>query len=462
MYATIIQSAPSSNSILQPDGTTRTVGVAIRQTAVIPFDGSVKVFTRFAGKRGIAGSWIQVAPEAVPGERLVQEPQSVAMTLNDERDVRELEKPTVLLQKLVRRVADQTELNADPTATLEAVTESVVEDAVINPALLARYLGGAITPTKVHALESIPAEHLPQPVVEPVMEVEPLPLVPTVTPDSLPSTEFWATLSTPTMESVKHYIERVHAGGKTDTQVFDSARKRQRSVVIYGPAGTGKTLSAKHYAGINSLPFTVFECNPQVDEEVVQGQYMPTGVGNELEWRYSALATALSQPGVVLLNESTRMTAKSNALFLRILQERELQVSRHKNEVIKVHPECLIITDANPGYRGTMASDQAFLDRFAYRLEYAYDIEIEKHFIPSPSLLSLVADLRKQADREDKWSTPISTRLLEAFVEHATDLGMASATDMFIKAFPLEERDALKMLFEVNSELIADELGVTA
>jgi MoxR-like ATPase len=221
-------------------------------------------------------------------------------------------------------------------------------------------------------------------------------------------------------------------------------------------------LSAKHYAGVNHLPFTVFECNPQVDEEVVQGQYMPTGVGNELEWRYSALATALGQPGVVLLNESTRMTAKSNALFLRILQERELQVSRHKNEVIKVHPECLIITDANPGYRGTMASDQAFLDRFAYRLEYNYDIEIEKHFIPSTSLLSLVADLRKQAEREDKWSTPISTRLLEAFVEHAEDLGMATATDMFIKAFPVEEREALRMLFEVNSELIADELGVTA
>ena len=274
--------------------------------------------------------------------------------------------------------------------------------------------------------------------------------------------ELWASLTTPTLEDVKHYVERTLPGGKSETEVYDFARARSEAVAIFGHAGTGKTSSAKHYAGVRALPLVVFECNPQVDEEVVQGTFVATGNGNELTWRYSALAAALAQPAVVVLNESNRMSAKASALFLRILQERELQVSRHHNEVIKVHPECLIITDANPGYRGTVSSDQAFLDRFAVTLEFKYDTEVEKHFIPSSSLLALATSLREQAEREDRWSTPISTRLLENFVAQAQGLGMAFAIESFVMAFPVEERDALKMLFEVSSELIATELGVTA
>ena len=438
-FAVIIQSAPSAS--------------AIRQTAVVPFNGEVKVYTRWAGKRGSAGAWLPEQPAIIAGERLVGVPVSIALTENDENDLA-TGFPSTLFQKLVRRVSDVRTLNSDASQTLESVLERLVQEAQANPVELSKYVGGIPTT----AGELIPRPTAPTAVVADPIELHPQP----VAPSQLPSVELWASLTTPTLEDVKHYVERTLPGGKSETEVYDFARARSEAVAIFGHAGTGKTSSAKHYAGVRALPLVVFECNPQVDEEVVQGTFVPTGNGNELTWRYSALATALTQPSVVLLNESNRMSAKANALFLRILQERELQVSRHHNEVIKVHPECLIITDANPGYRGTVSSDQAFLDRFAVTLEFKYDTEVEKHFIPSSSLLALATSLREQAEREDRWSTPISTRLLENFVAQAQGLGMAFAIESFVMAFPVEERDALKMLFEVSSELIATELGVTA
>lgn len=438
-YAVIIQSAPSAG--------------AIRQTAVVPWKGTVSVYTRWAGKRGVAGAWNEQEPVILPGEQLVGTPVSISITENDERDLA-TSFPSTLFQKLVRRVSGVTGINPDH-ATLESVLAQVKLEAQDNPESLVKYFDNGVigAPPLVEVVRQAPAPRA-------VEYIEPLDESP-VDPANIPA-GFWATLSVPTLEQVSSYIERKLPGNKLETEVFDFARARSEAVAIFGHAGTGKTSSAEHYAGIRGLPFVAFECNPQVDEEVVQGTFIPSGRGNELVWRYSALATALTQPSVVLLNESNRMSAKANALFLRILQERKLQVSRHNNEVLDVHPECLIITDANPGYRGTVSSDQAFLDRFAITLEYKYDRAIEEKFIPSSSLLDLACAMREQAEREDRWSTPISTRLLKNFCAQAQGLGLEFAVESFVMAFPVEERDALKMLFETYSFNIAQELGVTA
>ena len=439
-YAVIIQSAPSAG--------------AIRQTAVVPFEGKVSVYTRWAGKRGVAGGWSEAEPDTLPGELVVGVPVSIALTDNDKRDLAN-SFPSTLFQKLVRRVAGISSINSDGL-TLERCLGVIKVEALDDPRSLVKYFDNGVVgaPPLVEVVRQAPA----QPAVpEYVGALDESP----VDPANIPA-GFWATLSTPTLEQVSQYIERTLPGNKRETEVFDFARARSEAVAIFGHAGTGKTSSAEHYAGVRGLPFVAFECNPQVDEEVVQGTFIPSGRGNELVWRYSALATALTQPSVVLLNESNRMSAKANALFLRILQERKLQVSRHNNEVLDVHPECLIITDANPGYRGTVSSDQAFLDRFAITLEYKYDRTIEEKFIPSSSLLDLACAMREQAEREDRWSTPISTRLLKNFCAQAQGLGLEFAIESFVMAFPVEERDALKMLFETYSFNIAQELGVTA
>jgi len=421
----------------------------------VPTNNEVKTYARGSATRGKGGAWKEQEPHLFSGEKVVGTPVSLPLTDKDLVDIEEAW-PSRLFQKLARRVEGITTLrNQSFGEALSRIKQEAYDDA----GSLAQYIAGVPTYVDVPVVTI-----LPQPVSFSQPEPEPLPVLeaePTVTPIDIPD-GLWPQLSIPMLSEMKHYYMRTFPGGKTEADVYDFARSEGVAVGVYGHAGTGKTSSAKNYAALRGLPFVRFECNPQVDEEVVQGQYMPSGVGNQLVWRYSALAKALSVPSVILLNESNRMGAKANSLFLGIMEERELQVSRHKNEVIKVHPECLIIADANPGYRGTVQSDQAFLDRLRIKLEFEYDIEIEKNFIPSPTLLTFAQSLRDDAEREDRWSTPISTRLLQDFVSSAHGLDYTFAVDSFIKAFPTEERDALRMLFEVHSELISTELGVTA
>ena len=448
MYATIIQSAVNA--------------ATVRQTVIIPsIEGTpVTTYTRLgAGQRGTAGAWAEVAPQSIPEviritaqSPLVGEPTSVRITPSDERDIVSGSFPGTLLQKLVRAVKGHEGPSTTESGTEAEVIGRILSEASTDPEALVRY---------IRSTTSTPVAR-PEKVTPSVEQVEHLSPAPSVAEAQSEPVMAWTDLSVPTMDDpvVAGYVERTFSGGKTETEVYDFARERSEAVNIVGPAGTGKTSSARAYAAKRGLPFVVFECNPQVDEEVVQGTYIPTGKGNELVWRYSALATALTQPSVVLLNESNRMTARSNALFLAILQERELKVSRHRGEVLAVHPECLIIADSNDGYRGTQKSDQAFLDRFNVKVEFAYDREVEAAFIPSTSLLDFATRLRAEADREDTFTTPVSTRLLKNFVSQARGLGWDFAYQSFLNNFPVTERDALGMVFTTFSENIKQELGL--
>ena len=434
MYGTIIQTAT-------PTG-------AIRQVAVVPVTGEQpRVYQRIAGGRGTGAAWID-APlsPATLTEQTLGTPVSVAITDTDWRDIA-TGQPSTLLQKLVRACKGETAVSTD---RLEDVLPEVIRLAIKDSgAGLSQYL-----PARGEYRVSV------TPVVEVVKSAQPVQQAP-VSSGGVLLTE----LSVPSAEKVADYIVRDNLpGGVSEKQVYDFARNLKQNIVIWGHAGTGKTSSAEHIASVWGVPFARVDCDITTDDEVIQGSYIPTGDPNApLVWQYSALATAIQQPSVILLNECNRMTAKQSKLFFSILQERELKVTRHKGETIEVHPECVIIADANPGYRGTTPPDQAFLDRLSIPVWFNYDREIEAHFIPSPTLLDLATQMRAENELDDKWGAPVSTRLLKNFVTQAKGLGLGFAIESFVNSFPTdEERQALRFLFEANSQLIADELGVTA
>ena len=156
------------------------------------------------------------------------------------------------------------------------------------------------------------------------------------------------------------------------------------------------------------------------------------------------------------------MTPKAASLFLRLLEEREL-VIEPMNQVIKVHPDVLFIADQNTGYgyTGTSKQDAALVDRFNIKVEFAYDVNIEKKFIPSPTLLEFATAIRSAAELNDEFSVPMSTRILQNFVRQAKSLGMTFAVESMLNNYPKSdgERDALKMRLDVAVEDIANELG---
>lgn len=415
----------------------------IRQTIVIhDANNDPIVYTRHKGAgQGVHTAWLFDIPTFESGEQLVG--QTITMPLSDGniQQVTAGIKPDTLIQSIERKARVYTDMTGAPA---EPVFDTVY--------------GGSV-PTQTTAPAPAPAVVAPQPaVVQPQPPVVQVVREPVRQPEQETVMNFSSlTYPQPTDLDIASYVERT-LDGVTETQFFDWARANQRPVMLLGHAGVGKTTSVRRYASLRGLPLATVESNLSLDEEQVQGALIPTEEGH-FAWRNSALAEAVQQPSVILINEATRMSAKANAMFLRILQERELHMTRHKGEVIPVHPECLIVADANWGYRGTSAPDQAFLDRFAVTVEYKYDRDIESKFIPSRSLLDVAFSIRDQYELGE-YRSVFSTRVLKAFVETSKQFGWNFARSNLLLSMNPEDRGGIAQVLDLAGSNICDELGI--
>jgi hypothetical protein len=429
----------------------------VRQTAFIPTENSIRVFNRCGFGRGSYGSWTESAPDAEAMQELtLNSPVSILMTTAQVRDANFAGRtPNNVLQALLKRVPEAFVPNP---STLSDVYEDIKTAYAMYPVGLSMYAMKQVTiPTvqPVTVAVQMPVVHAPEPVAQSTIDnSEGVPMMFAATAKSL---------NVLTVPEPQQYFERVFED-IPESQIYDVARANQQNVLLTGDAGTGKTSSARNYAATRKLPFVVIECTQQIDTSVTQGRFVPDEDGQSVKWVYSQLATAIQQPSVVLFNELTRMSPKSASLFLRLLAERELFIEPF-NEVIKVHPECLLVADANTGsaYNGTMRQDMALVDRFNIKLPFVYDASLEGKFIPYPALLSFATSIRtaNELGNED-FSVPFSTRLLQNFVMHASNFNWQFAVQRLLANFPTDtgERDAIKMRLDSDAPRIANEFGI--
>lgn len=441
------------------------------QTLVAYYNGKAFTFHRKqAGNRGSAGAWSVGAGDQQAS--IKGEPVAIALTQGDfealdlfeaTRGNAKVEVPSRIFQKADRKVRDYS------TVTQKSLGDVLTD---IDQILLADPSGAGLAvfsgnrpskPQTQRVLVSAPAVQVTQP-AQPVAPAI-LPPVQVSASNNLPASapSQWASLVVPVPERTAGYLVRdnLYGAGISEVQVFDQSRRDQKFVSIIGHAGTGKTTSAEHYASLRGLPFVALECDIQLDETQTEGTYIPTGNGNELVWAYSALATAIRQPSVVLLNELSRLAPKNASLFLSLLAERKLTIGQRQGEVIDVHPECLIIADMNPqGYSGVSKQDQALLNRVNVPVEYEYDLKIDRLWCKSETFLTEVVDKWRKSVGQDPTATPFSHRTTNDFCWQVANFNLRFAVVSLLKRFTATEQDALKLLIQKSAIEIATEFGV--
>ena len=160
------------------------------------------------------------------------------------------------------------------------------------------------------------------------------------------------------------------------TETALSQLARGRNVMLFGPAGTGKTEWAQQLAARTGRPFALISCDTGTDASTLVGMTVPDASGG-VTWQDGQLTRAIQTPGcVICLDEPS--VARPGALFVmqNVLANRQLFIAETGRRVCVAPGVLFLATDntngegggARRGYTDTNRLNAAFLDRFGVRV----------------------------------------------------------------------------------------------
>jgi len=390
----------------------------VAQTLVFNIGGKTRVYHRVSnGQRGRGNAW----KPAVMADTDITSTNvftgEFAITNNDEQLVL-AESLTPIYVKYVKE---------GTTLTKSDMTHG---EAVVNAA---HYLSDNSTSSVA----------VSTPVAAPVASAEP------VMASAAPTMEL---ASVPDQKWAKQYVNRKVSGNLTEFDIYDSAMRSNKNILIQGHAGSGKTMSVIAYAAARGLRYYNVSSNIGTEPSQLFGKWNPNSDGH-FRWQDGAVTDLVRNGGVLLINEVNFLPERVTTVLFSLLDDRrEIQLLDKDGEVIKAHPDLLIVADCNPNYRGTRPMNEAWKDRYGHHLDFPYDNSIEQKLIKNKTLLTIAAALREVYDREEI-TKPISTRSLVAFQDNMADLGVDYAIYSYLNSFSNEtERQAVDLIFGVHRD----------
>jgi MoxR-like ATPase len=164
------------------------------------------------------------------------------------------------------------------------------------------------------------------------------------------------------------------------TETALSQLARGRNVMLFGPAGTGKTEWSQQLAARTGRPFALISCDTGTDASTLVGMTVPSADGG-VTWQDGQLTRAIQTPGCVICLDEPSI-ARPGALFVmqNVLANRMLFIAETGRRIC-VAPGVLFITTDNTngtgggarkGYTDTNRLNAAFLDRFGVRVKVDY------------------------------------------------------------------------------------------
>jgi AAA domain (dynein-related subfamily) len=437
-------------------------GELSQQTLILPHKGEVLTYHRDStGKAGRGQTWARLEDTStLPDTPLTLNPVAVLLT---ERDTALVESGLVTnIGAKALYALESAEPIIAPSTHREAV-ENLIESLYAGDNTLTAYITDKRRVNEI-TLEPLGVKPQSADIVEFVREQTPpkYERVEAVQLDSASAFAYENMISIPDPKWAKEYINRYFNDGKSDFEIYDYALENDINVLIEGGAGSGKTMSVIAYASARNYRYFNVSSNAGIDPSQLFGRWIPREDGHGYRWQDGAVTLLVRYGGVLLLNEVNFMPERIMTVLYSLLDDRrEIQLLDNGGEVIKAHPDLLIVADMNAGYRGTHELSQANNDRWKVKLEFPYDKRIESKLIKSKSLLELAGKLRDQYDREEI-TTPISTRGLVAFQKNAVGLGLNLAIDSYVNGFDKDERGAVRMSIETMKVNIARDLGLSS
>ena len=434
------------------------------QTLLVPTESEVLMFHRVStGGRGRGQAWNKVTDvTTLPQTVCVNKPVAVAINSTDVFNAK-FGNVTALSTRLTSLVGEG-EFGYDPSKrrSHEAWVSDLTEKLIAGDNHLSIYVQDKRRQSPV--------------VIKPITATEPEPELemafvainstlnePVTNVISMPRPQVQTEMATvPDKSWANRYLNRrnVNKSGKTDYEMLDIIKANFQNLLIRGHAGSGKTMCVIAWASSRNYRYYNISSNIGLEPSHLFGMWIPTEQAGVFKWQDGPVTDLVRHGGVLLLNEIDFMPERITTVLFGLLDDRrEIQLLENGGEVIKAHPDLVVIGDHNPNYRGSRPMNQAWKDRFAHKWDFEYDKAIEKKLIGNTTLLEVANQLREQHERGEI-DTPISTRGLEAFVKNVRNVNLDYAIETYLNSFADDEREAVKLVFDTAKAGISTGFGI--
>lgn len=240
-----------------------------------------------------------------------------------------------------------------------------------------------------------------------------------------------------------------------------------RPVMLWGPAGTGKTSFAKQIAAQFGRPYARISCTETTEAETLVGMTVPDSTNGGVKWQDGQLTAAIRKPGTVVhIDEMT--VARPGALFVMqsVMDDERALFIAETGEYVPMAPGVVVIVtdntngtgDTTGAYESTRIMNRATLDRLAVTVKLDFmPVTEESAAIASrtgaPRKLALIlakfaALTRRDAD-VGKVSHGVTLRRLIALADLLT-VGVdpdAAFQMSVIETAPHDDREPLRQLW---------------
>jgi MoxR-like ATPase len=434
------------------------------QSLIVPLENEVKVFHRLStGARGRGQAWQEVTDlETLPQDKVSLIPNAVPINSTDAFNAK-FGNVTALSSRLIGAGAFDSNSNTGHQDWVVEIVEQLIsgdsqslnhyvrDNRRTTPIVLSPIAVASAKPEPALALDFVAiSSTYKEPVTEPVTTGFAKPKA---------QTEM---ASVPDKSWANRYLNRkdINKSGKTDFEMLDIAKANKQNVLIRGHAGSGKTMCIVAWASAREYRYYNISSNIGLEPSHLFGMWIPTEQAGVFKWQDGPVTDLVRHGGVLLLNEIDFMPERITTILFGLLDDRrEIQLLENGGEVIKAHPDLIVIGDHNPQYRGSRPMNQAWKDRFAHKWEFEYDKAIEKKLIANPALLDVASLLRDQFERGEI-DTPISTRGLEMLVKNANGVNLDYAINTYLNGFADDEREAIKLVFDTAKANIGKGFGL--
>lgn len=193
------------------------------------------------------------------------------------------------------------------------------------------------------------------------------------------------------VDSQEYFVEHEFSGDENlvpkaydeyivDDETLNAAKLIQKSstlpqppvinMLFTGQAGTGKSTAAQLIARICNLPYRFITMSADTTVADLLLNILPGKKANTFEHFESEFVKAFRYGGIVEIQEVNTVRKPNVLTSLNAALDDLKELHLPNGEVIKRHPDCVVIFTANIGYNGTSDMNQALLSRCFWKADY--------------------------------------------------------------------------------------------